>query len=161
MPYTQLYYHIVFGTKNRLCLLTPKVEKVIHTYLRMKATGLGAIVFALNGTEDHVHIVVSIPPKIAVAKFIGQIKAVASAKYNKEFPDSPVFFWQAEYGVFTFDRKRLAPVIAYVENQKKHHACGEEIPILERILDVPGVIREITKSYETSNATWLSELEDL
>ena len=102
MSYTQLFYHLVWSTKNRRPLLTPKVEPVIHNYLRVKAIGLGATVFSLNGIEDHVHVVVSIPSKISVSKFIGQIKAVASTKFNKSHPNQPPFFWQNEYGAFTF-----------------------------------------------------------
>ncbi|MCP4367700.1 MAG: IS200/IS605 family transposase, partial [Deltaproteobacteria bacterium] len=83
MPYYQLFYHIVWATKNRLPLLTAQIEPTIHNYVRTKAIGLEATVFAINGIEDHVHVVASIPPKIAVSTFIGQIKAVASTKFNK------------------------------------------------------------------------------
>ena len=75
MAYWQLFYHIIWSTKYREPLLTPKVESVIHDFLRSKAIGLGATVFALDGMVDHVHMVASIPPKIAVAKFVGQVKA--------------------------------------------------------------------------------------
>ena len=109
MPYWQLFYHIVWSTKNRELLLTPDVEPVIYDFLRRKAIGLEAVVFALNGTLDHIHLVAAIPPKIAVAKFIGQIKAVASTKFNKSGRNE-VFFWQEEYGVFSFDSKRLPAI---------------------------------------------------
>jgi REP element-mobilizing transposase RayT len=83
MPYGQLFYHIIWSTKNRLPLLTPDIEPIIYGYLRSKAIALEARVFTLNGTPDHVHLVVSIPPKIPLAKFIGQVKAVASTRFNK------------------------------------------------------------------------------
>ena len=121
MPYCQLFYHLVWSTKDRQPLLTPEVEPVIHNYLRAKAMGLGGTVFALNGIEDHVHLVVSIPPKIAVSRFIGQIKAVASTKFNKSQSDAPPFFWQNEYGAFSFDSKRLPNYIAYVARQQHPH----------------------------------------
>lgn len=152
MPYWQLFYHVIWSTKNRLPLLTPKVEPVIHNFLRTKAIGLGATVFALNGIEDHIHLVVSIPPKIAVARFIGQIKAVASTKFNKSDFDSPPFYWQDEYGVFSFDAKRLPNYIAYVDRQKQHHAQGTTIPILERMTNgSPKIIREEAIAYEVDD----------
>ena len=55
MPYWQLFYHIVWTTKNREPLLAPTIESIVHEFLRSKATELGATVFALNGTADHVH----------------------------------------------------------------------------------------------------------
>jgi putative transposase len=132
VPYWQLFYHIVWTTKNREPLLTPTIEPLVHEFLRNKAIGLGATVFALNGIADHIHAVVAVPPKIAVATFVGQVKGVTSAKLNKLTSPSYPFSWQNEYGVFSFDRKRLSNHVAYVERQKEHHARGTIIPALER-----------------------------
>jgi putative transposase len=160
MPYWQLFYHIVWSTKNRMPLLTPEVEPVIYGYLRSKAIGLGATLFALNGTVDHVHVVASIAPAIAVAKFIGQVKAVASTKFNKSGQSNTPFFWQEEYGVFSFDGKRLPNYIAYVERQKEHHAQGNAISILERTDDT-GVrfAHESSANYMLAQDDWRCELE--
>lgn len=161
MPYWQLFYHIVWATKNRLPLLTPSIEPVVHEFLRSKAIGLGATVFALNGTADHVHLVAAVPPKIAVAKFIGQIKGVASTKFNKPAPEVPLF-WQEEYGVFSFDGKRLPNYIAYVEQQKKHHAEGNTIPVLERMDEVGvSLMHEPSATFVFEEDAWRQELEKL
>lgn len=160
MPYCQLFYHLVWSTKNRRPLLTAEVEPIIYGFMRAKAVALDGTVFALNGTVDHVHMVVSIPPKIAVATFIGQVKGVASARYNKEHPAKGPFFWQSEYGVFTFDAKRLPNVMAYVERQKEHHSDGTTIPILERDHGEwrQPVIREPSASYLDGDASWRDEM---
>lgn len=160
MAYWQLFYHIVWSTKYRQKIITPEIEPIVHNHLRAKAIGLGGTVFALNGTDDHVHIISSIPPKIAVATFIGQIKAVASTKLNQSGLLSEKFYWQEKYGVFSFDRKRLPNFIAYVERQKEHHANQTTIPILER--DNEGnvqLLRENKLLYLTENAQWRAELE--
>ena len=115
MPFTQLFYHLVWCTRYRHPLLTYETEQIIYEYLRINAVSLGAIVYALNGFENHVHVVASIPSKIAVSKFICQIKAVASSRFNQNYPNLPAFYWQAEYGAFTFDRKRLPNYVAYVQ----------------------------------------------
>ncbi len=160
MPYWQLFYHIVWSTKDRLPLLTLEIESVIYGFLRSKAIGLGATLFALNGVADHVHMVVAVPPKIAVAKFIGQVKAVASTKFNKSGQGITLFFWQEEYGVFSFDGKRLPNYIAYVERQKEHHAQGMAISILERTDDT-GVrfAHETSANYSLEQDDWRRELE--
>ena len=162
MPYWQLFYHIVWSTKDRLPLLTPEVEAVIYGFLRSKAIGLGATLFALNGTVDHVHMVTAIAPAIAVAKFIGQVKGVASTKFNKSGQSANPFFWQEEYGVFSFDGKRLPNYIAYVERQKEHHAQGTTISILERTDDT-GVrfAHETSAPYLIEQDDWRRELEAL
>lgn len=133
MPYWQLFYHLIWTTKKRQPLLTPQIEPIIYNYMRNKTHSLEATLHALGGVEDHVHMVVSIPPKIAVAKFIGQVKGVAATRFNKEHTQHPAFFWQAEYGAFSFDKKRLPNYVAYVNNQKEHHAQKTTIPVLERI----------------------------
>jgi REP element-mobilizing transposase RayT len=162
MPYCQLFYHLVWSIKQRHPLLTSEVEPVIYGYLRSKAVGLGAVLFALNRAADHVHRVVSIPPKIAVATFVGQVKAVASTKFNKAGSDHPPFFWQEEYGAFSFDAKRLPNYIAYVNRQKEHHARGTIIPVLERMDDnTPKIIYEPTSFYEVEETDWRQELETL
>ncbi len=160
MPYWQLFYHIVWATKNREPILTAEIEPIIHNYLRTKAIGLGAIVFALNGWYDHVHMVVSIPPKLGIAKFVGQVKAVASTKFNKSGHPTVSFYWQTEYAVFSFDRKRLPNYIAYVERQKEHHQEKTLIPILERT-EGEGVkfISEEREQYLTDDLGWREELE--
>ena len=158
MPYTQLYYHIVWATKNREQVLTPEVEPLIYEFLRSKAIGLGAIVFALNGWYEHVHLVASIPAKVAVATFIGQVKAVATTKFNKSgHPGAPIF-WQAEYAVFSMDKKRLPYHIAYVENQKEHHRDGQIIPMLKRAEDEGRYIRDEVNTYDAiSEMDWTPE----
>ena len=160
MPYSRLYYHLVWTTKNRLPLLTPEIESAVHGYLVAKASGLGATLFALGGTEDHVHLVASIPPSVAVAKFVGQIKAVASTKLNQSGISEETFHWQAEYGAFTFDAKRLPSYVAYVRRQKQHHAEGTAIGVLERVADLTGRVAEQAATYATEDAAWRAELEE-
>ena len=159
MPHTQLFYHLVWTTKNREALLTPDVEPEVYGYLRSKAVGLEAVVFALNGSVDHVHLVAAIPAKIAVARFVGQIKAIASTRFNQAHPDGPTFFWQSEYGAFTFDGKRLPNYIAYVERQKEHHADRTIIPLLERTTGGGVMVREPAVGYGGEDAEWRRDLE--
>ena len=159
MPYWKLLYHIVWSTKERLPLLTRSAESQVYGFIRGKAVGLGATVFALGGTEDHVHVVAAIPPRIAVARFIGQIKGVASARYNKAHPESPIY-WQAEYGAFSFDVKRLPNYVSYVERQKEHHTQRTTIPLLERIegRGVQLLFREEQEPYAATDSEWWQEM---
>ena len=159
MPYCQLYYHLVWATKLRAPLLTAQVELAIYGYIRSKAVGLGGMVYALNGTADHVHLVATIPPSIAVAQFIGQVKGVASTRLNKSGLSELPFFWQAEYGVFSFDRKRLANHVAYVVHQKSHHRDQHLIPVLERVGDEDvNSVSEPSEIYAAGDAVWWAEM---
>jgi len=162
MPYWQLFYHFVWGTKKREPSLTADVEAAVHELLRGKAVGLGATVFALNGMPDHVHLVAAVPPSIAVSEFIGQVKGVASAKFNQaRLRDLPLY-WQEEYGVFSFHQKVLSNFVAYVAQQKQHHAEGHLLPVLERTDHHPvQMVREPAPSYMTGHDEWWHEMEQM
>jgi putative transposase len=134
MPYWRLFYHFVWGTRNREPLIAPEWENSLHNVIAAKATDLGAFVHAVGGIEDHVHLVVSVPPKIALSTFIGQVKGNSSHFVNHGLGVDISFAWQAEYGVVSFGGKRLDMVVRYVKNQRKHHTGGTTIAMLERIV---------------------------
>jgi len=160
MPYWRLFYHLVWATKNRLPLISPELEPVIYDLLRVKAVGLDATVFAINGIADHVHCVVAIPPALAIAKFVGQIKGVASTRVNTQLAISGRnFAWQESYGAFSFDGKRLPYIVDYVQNQKQHHAGQGLIPVLERTDDsAVQLLREEPSIYLTGMDAWREEM---
>ncbi len=163
MPYHQLFYHLVWATKNREPLVTPDIEPIVHGLLRSKAVGLHATLFALNGMEDHAHMIVSIPPAIAVSTFIGQVKGVASTRFNKGGHGS-VLFWQDEYAAFTFDAKRLPNHVAYVQRQKEHHSQGTIIPLLERTAGQDTsllMVGDEIADYWAEDESWRQELMEL
>jgi REP element-mobilizing transposase RayT len=84
MPYWRLFYHFVWGTKNGEPLIEPKWESPLHNVIAAKAADLGALVHAVGGIETHVHLVASVPPKIALSKFVGQVKGNSSHFVNHE-----------------------------------------------------------------------------
>jgi putative transposase len=122
MPYWRLFYHVVWGTKNRLPLIESAWETDLYGYIWGKATALECIPHAINGMPNHIHVIISIPPKLSVATLIGQLKGASSHRVNKIFVSDKSFAWQAEYGVLSFPEKALSTLIEYVKNQKKHHA---------------------------------------
>ena len=157
MPYTQLFYHLVWGTKGRQPRLTEEVEPILHNLLRNKAIDLGGSVFALGGIADHVHMVASIPAAVSVAKFVGQVKGSSSAIFNKSGFTKERFFWQEEYGAFSFDRKKLPNFVAYAQSQKQHHGQQSTIAVLERTTQSDEV-REPEAIYAFEDETWRQEL---
>ena len=100
-------------------------------FIRSKAIGLGGYVYALNGTEDHIHLVAHIPRTIPVSQYIGKIKGASSTRLNKSGLGDEHFFWQSEYSVFTISEFMIPKLIKYVENQKRHHSTGSTKPWFE------------------------------
>ena len=133
MPFWKLYYHFVWGTKNRLPLIDPVLESELYRVIAAKAQKLEGFVHAVGGIEDHVHLAVSVPPKMAPAKFIGDIKGNSSHFVNNVIKPDFEFRWQAEYGVLSFGEKNLAGIVRYIHKQREHHANGTLITALERM----------------------------
>jgi REP element-mobilizing transposase RayT len=126
MPYWRLFYHIAWGTKNREPLIKDAFVHDLHNVIAAKASDLGAFVYAVGGIEDHAHLVASVPPRISLAEFVGQVKGNSShwVNYwvNHQLSETSYFGWQSEYGIVSFGGKQLDFVVKYVKNQHQHHA---------------------------------------
>jgi putative transposase len=149
MSYTKLFYHIVWATKDRTLYLSDDVESEVYQLLRVMSLKLKAHIFAMNGMPEHVHQVVSLPPTVAIATFLGRVKGASSTLYNKSHPNSPMY-WQDEYAAFSCDAHCLPKYIAYVENQKQHHQQNTWIPVLECTDPTkwPTVVKEQSACYD-------------
>lgn len=131
MPYSKLYYHFIWSTKNRLPLIDSALEPELHRAIAAKVKDMEGFTHALGGIADHVHLAVSIPPKIAPAKFIGDVKGNCSHYVNHVLKPDFEFYWQDEYGVLSFGEKNLPAIVRYIQDQKKHHADGTLITAME------------------------------
>ncbi|MGD8403471.1 MAG: IS200/IS605 family transposase [Anaerolineales bacterium] len=108
MPYWKLYYHFIWGTKNRLPLIDAEFESGLYRAIAAKVKKMSGFVHAIGGTKDHVHLGISIPPKIAPTKFIGDVKGNSSHYVNHIIKPDFEFYWQDEYGVLLLVR-RICP----------------------------------------------------
>ena len=131
MPYWRTYYHINWAVKGREPLISSAIETLMFPALAGKARELGGMLFAANGTADHVHVATVIPPRISVAEFVRHLKGLSSHLVRQEF--DPAFNWQSGYGVVTFGERHLNAVVRYVRDQKAHHANGTTRNTLEAI----------------------------
>lgn len=133
MPYWRLHYHLVWATKDRLPLITPDIESELHGCLIGKADALGAIVHEVESVDDHIHLVASVPPKVSISDFVGQLKG-ASAHHINHLPGAlGNFGWQRGYGAISIGPSGLDKAIEYVRDQKAHHRENMVVRALECI----------------------------
>lgn len=131
-----LYLHLVWGTWDRLPLITPEIERSLYRNIESEARGKGCIVLAINGTEDHLHLAVKYPATISVADLVKQIKGVSSHFVNETLqPDGHGFKWQGSYAALTVSRDDVSRVVAYVKRQKEHHAEDKLVPEWEQTFE--------------------------
>ncbi|HKP37223.1 MAG TPA: transposase [Pyrinomonadaceae bacterium] len=72
--YTNLLYHVVFSTKDRRPLITPDKEVRLFDYVGGIVRSFGGISLELNGTEDHVHLLVKLRPDRALSDVLRDLK---------------------------------------------------------------------------------------
>jgi putative transposase len=162
MPFWRLYYHLIWPTKHREHLLSDAVEVQLYPYLVSKAAENGAYVYAINGWYDHIHMVVAIPPKHAVAEIVKRLKGASSYYVSNELQSKEDFAWHRGYGALSVGERQRAIAETYVLNQKQHHAQQTTNSWLERADDLdegppdqgvdhnhaPSIIRETQASYD-------------
>jgi REP element-mobilizing transposase RayT len=119
--YTQVLYHIVFATKDRLPALTDSRRDDLFKYMNgvIKNSRCGPI--WINSVKDHVHSLLSLHPTVALADLLKDIK-VASSIWVKESHVFPNFAgWQEGYGAFTHSLREQPELFAYLKGQEEHH----------------------------------------
>jgi REP element-mobilizing transposase RayT len=119
--YRQIFYQIVFGTKNRIPSIPDAHCRELYQYINGIVKNKNCKLYRINGTEDHLHIFSDLHPSVSLADYIKDIK-VASSIWMKESGKFPEFIgWQEGYGAFTYTVHEKDRVIEYIKNQKEHH----------------------------------------
>ena len=119
MSYTNLLYHIVYATKERASLITTALRPRLHEYLGGKVRGLDGIALEINGTNDHVHVLVKLRPTISVSEFLSKLKSGSSGWAKRQTAGR--FGWQARFGAFAVSESQVERVRRYIRNQEEHH----------------------------------------
>ena len=132
-PWTQLYAHLVWSTVGRAPLITALLQPRIYGCIQDQAARLGVDVIAMGGVSDHVHVLVRLQGKHAVADVVKQMKGGSSHFVTKELGEP--FAWQGGYGAFSVGKRAVPVVRDYVLNQSRHHQEGTTYPELERTID--------------------------
>lgn len=119
--YTQILYQIVFSTKERQPVLNPENRPQLFKYIYGTLKNKNCHLYRINGVEDHLHIITSLHPSIALSSLVKDIKTGSSLhiKENHLFPGFTN--WQEGYGAFTYSIDSLDNLIEYVKNQVEHH----------------------------------------
>ncbi|HXR32562.1 MAG TPA: IS200/IS605 family transposase [Verrucomicrobiae bacterium] len=116
--YAQNVIHVVFSTKDRRKAIPEEFQPRLWAYAAGVCQNLGILVHAIGGTQDHIHLLIQIPPSLPLAKAVQTIKSNSSRWANEE---DHKFAWQEGYGAFSVSRSRFPTVLQYIRNQKAHH----------------------------------------
>ena len=120
-------YHIVWVPKYRYRVLKDRVGFEISKTIRVFSERLGCEVIELNVQEDHVHLLVMVPPRLAISQLVGTIKGKSAIQIFKQFPHlkkKPYWgnhFWAKGYCVDTVgvDAEMIRKYVKYQEKIEK------------------------------------------
>lgn len=119
--YTKLYIQIVFAVKYRKGLLDKTWREGVFKYITGIVQRQGHLLIAINGVEDHVHILVAMRPHQSLSDLVRDIKSCSSKWINERNFLSHPFQWQRGFGAFSYTPEAVPNVIRYINNQEAHH----------------------------------------
>ena len=111
--------HCVFSTKLRHNLIKPEIQSDLWSFLGGIARKHKCKALMVGGTENHVHILLSLPADRQLAKAMQLVKGASSRWMNET--QTRNFAWQEGYGAFTIGDSQKADTIAYIQSQAEHH----------------------------------------
>lgn len=119
--FTSCLVHCVWSTKNREPYLTPDLRDRLWPYLGGIAKQNHMKTLAIGGAADHVHVLLSLPATISVAKAMQLLKGNSSRWIRETFPKMRSFAWQEGYGAFSVGVSGVDATVTYIRNQGEHH----------------------------------------
>ena len=111
--------HLIFSTKRRERLITKEIRQDLFAYLGGIVREMRGTALIINGTADHVHMLVRIRPAQSAAEVVRVVKANSCRWVHEKWKMS--FAWQTGYGVFSVSESNVAAVSRYIADQEKHH----------------------------------------
>jgi len=119
-----LNYHLVFVTKYRRRPITKRVRLFLKGIFAEVCADFGGTLDEMDGEGDHLHLFVSMPPKVAPATLVNSLKGVSSRHVRRQrFPEVRQalwgeHFWSPSYFVSSTGGATLAKVKAYIQKQR-------------------------------------------
>jgi putative transposase len=117
----QMYAHIVFSTKNREPIIDEKLERFLYSQIPHISKELGFHCLAINGIEDHVHLLCRVSKRMAISDYLSKLKSNTSRLAKTQGEAYAGFAWQDGYGAFSVGFRELELIKGYIAKQKEHH----------------------------------------
>jgi putative transposase len=117
--YVVMLIHCVFSTKDRRNLIRSDLRPQLWSFVGGIARKNGFKALVVGGAQDHLHVLLSLPATIALAKAVQLLKGASSHWMNETSKNR--FAWQEGYGAFTIGISQKPDTVAYIQTQAEHH----------------------------------------
>ena len=119
--FTNLLYHVIFSTKDRLPQIDDELHPRLFGYLGGIVREAGGTALIANGAADHAHLLAALPATVAVSDFMRTLKTNSSRWVHETWPARRAFAWQTGYGAFSVSQSNVEPVRRYIAEQEERH----------------------------------------
>lgn len=119
--FTNLLTHLIFSTKDRVPCVKADLKPNLFSYLGGIVREIKGKAYAIDGTTDHVHMLISLPASIALSDAVRVIKTNSSGWAHDQGANHRTFAWQIGYGAFSVSQSNVPDVIKYIQSQEEHH----------------------------------------
>lgn len=119
--FSQIYIQLVFAVQGRNALINPSWEEHLYKYITGIIRNKEQKLLAINGTQNHIHILIGMKPVCSLSDIVREIKKSSNEFIRKEKFTQHRFCWQEGYGAFSYSHSQIDKVIKYIMNQKEHH----------------------------------------
>ena len=120
--FTNLLYHIVFSTKDRIPVIHGEMRERLYEYIGGIIRGERGVLLEIGGVPDHVHLLTKLKSDMAVAEMVRLMKSNSSKWLNELDGTRAHFEWQTGYGAFSVSESQVRKVRSYIQTQESHHA---------------------------------------
>ena len=121
----KLHVHLVFVTRYRRGVISNRVRTFLKDVMTKVCQDFDAELMELDGEDDHIHVLVAYPPKVAISTLVNSLKGASAYRLRRQnFPEVRQklwgsHFWSPSYCAVSCGGAALATVKAYIQNQRK------------------------------------------
>lgn len=149
MPHsvTNIWIHLIFSTKDRKPIIADSFKNHLYNHIKSKLINeYESFVEIINGTQDHIHILLKQSQNHSLKEITQNIKGESSHWINENNFIDEKFSWQTGYAAFSLSIDKVEIIRKYIENQIEHHKKMSFVDELKKYLWIYGYD---TKTVET------------
>ena len=121
MPFTKIWIHIIWSTKNREKIITKELKRLLLKHIKENSVLKEIFIDTINCVNDHVHLLISLGREQSISKVVMLLKGESSNWVNKQNLIMGKFEWQDEYMAISVSESVVEKVRDYINSQEEHH----------------------------------------
>ncbi len=117
----KFYLHLIWQIRSDSPVIQPEDKADLYKFMEHVLEKNDCLPIVINGTENHVHLLVNFTVTQTISKVVGKIKRESSVWLSKKDAKYKNFHWQSGYGAFSISEESLQNMMLYIHNQEELH----------------------------------------